>query len=118
MFLAVMLALYWGQAYTEKIRVLMGCGALLVVLGALDDKYGLRVDLRMMIQTLSALLVILGAEGTITHLGALFGAGDIHLGLLAVPFSLVAFVGGINAMNMIDGADGMAGKMAAITMLT
>ena len=117
MFLAVMLALYWGQAYTENIRVLMGCGALLVVLGALDDKYGLRVDLRMMIQVLLALLVILGAEGMITHLGALFGAGDIHLGLLAVPFSLVAFIGGINAMNMIDGADGMAGKMAAITVL-
>ena len=36
--------------------------------------------------------------------------------MLAVPFSLVAFVGGINAMNMIDGADGMAGKMAAITL--
>jgi UDP-N-acetylmuramyl pentapeptide phosphotransferase/UDP-N-acetylglucosamine-1-phosphate transferase len=71
----------------------------------------------MMIQVLVALLVILNAEGTITHLGALFGAGDIHLVMLAVPFSLVAFVGGINAMNMIDGADGMAGKMAVITVL-
>jgi UDP-GlcNAc:undecaprenyl-phosphate GlcNAc-1-phosphate transferase len=35
--------------------------------------------------------------------------------LLAIPFSVVAYVGGINAMNMIDGADGMAGKMALIT---
>ena len=38
------------------------------------------------------------------------------LAMFAVPFS-VAFVGGINAMNMIDGADGMAGKMALITVL-
>ncbi len=28
---------------------------------------------------------------------------------------MIAFVGGINAMNMIDGADGMAGNMAFIT---
>lgn len=117
MFVAVMLALYWGDAYTEEITLLMGCGALLVVLGVLDDKHDLRVSLRMMIQVLLVLVVILGAEGTITHLGALFGTGDIHLGLLAVPFSLVAFVGGINAMNMIDGADGMAGKMALITTI-
>ena len=115
MSLAVMLALYWGDAYTEKITLLIGCSALLVALGLLDDKHNLQVSLRMMIQVFLALVVILGADGTITHLGALFGAGDIHLGLLAVPFSLVAFVGGINAMNMIDGADGMAGKMALIT---
>jgi UDP-N-acetylmuramyl pentapeptide phosphotransferase/UDP-N-acetylglucosamine-1-phosphate transferase len=30
---------------------------------------------------------------------------------------VVAFVGGINSINMIDGADGMAGKMALITTL-
>jgi UDP-GlcNAc:undecaprenyl-phosphate GlcNAc-1-phosphate transferase len=42
---------------------------------------------------------------------------DIPLGMFAIPFSVIAFVGGINAINMIDGADGMAGKMALITML-
>jgi len=117
MFVAVVLALYWCDAYTEKITLLMACAGGLVALGLLDDKYDLKVRMRMMIQVLLALLIILGAGGTITHLGALFGGADIHLGLLAVPVSLVAFVGGINAMNMIDGADGMAGKMAAITVL-
>lgn len=117
MFLAVALALYSGNAYTDKLTLLIECAALLVVLGVLDDKNGLKVGSRLMTQVFVSLLVILGAEGTITHLGALFGAGDIHLGLLAVPFSLVAFVGGINALNMIDGADGMAGKMALITTI-
>jgi UDP-N-acetylmuramyl pentapeptide phosphotransferase/UDP-N-acetylglucosamine-1-phosphate transferase len=61
-------------------------------------------------------VVIVGAGGTITHLGALFGR-DVPLGMFAVPFSVIAFVGGINAINMIDGTDGMAGKMALITTL-
>jgi UDP-GlcNAc:undecaprenyl-phosphate GlcNAc-1-phosphate transferase len=117
MFLGMTLALYFGNAYTGKLKLLVDCAGLLVVLGVLDDKHGLKVSLRLMIQVVLTLLVILGADGMITHLGALFGAGDIQLGLLAVPFSVVAFVGGINAMNMIDGADGMAGKMAAISIL-
>ncbi len=117
MFLGMTLALHFGNAYTGKLKLLIDCAGLLVVLGVLDDKHGLKVSFRLMIQVILSLLVILGADGTITHLGALFGAGDIQLGLLAVPFSVVAFVGGINAMNMIDGADGMAGKMAAISIL-
>lgn len=117
MFLSVILALYWNQDYNERIQLLLVCSGLIVALGVLDDKHGLRVDMRMMIQVFLSLVVILGADGTITHLGALFGGKDIHLGLLAVPFSVVAFVGGINAMNMIDGADGMAGKMALISTL-
>jgi UDP-GlcNAc:undecaprenyl-phosphate GlcNAc-1-phosphate transferase len=116
MFVAVLLALFWSGGLSGDIAVLLECGAALVVLGVLDDKHGLSVSLRMMIQVFLVLVVIVGAEGTITHLGALFGS-DIVLGVLAVPFSVLAFVGGINAMNMIDGADGMAGKMALITVL-
>lgn len=116
MSLAVLLALLWNGGLSGNVAVLMGCAVGLVILGIFDDKIGLSVSLRMMIQVFLVLVVIIGAGGTITHLGALFGS-DIQLGIFAVPFSVIAFVGGINAMNMIDGADGMAGKMALITML-
>src|SRR5450759_4253289 len=96
--------------------ILMGCAAAMVLLGILDDKRGLSVSLRMMIQVFLVTVVIIGAGGIVTHLGAIFGR-DVPLGMFAIPFSVIAFVGGINAINMIDGADGMAGKMALITML-
>jgi UDP-GlcNAc:undecaprenyl-phosphate GlcNAc-1-phosphate transferase len=116
MYLAVLLAVLWNGGISENVTVLMGSAAALVMLGIFDDKVGLSVSLRMMIQVFLVLVVIIGAEGTVTHLGAVFGS-DVQLGMFAVPFSVVAFVGGINAINMIDGADGMAGKMALITML-
>ena len=116
MYLAVFLALYLGKETSENETVLLGCAAVLVLLGVMDDKHDLSVSLRMMIQVLLVSVVIFGAKGMITHLGALFGS-DIQLGIFAVPFSIVAYVGGINAINMIDGADGMAGKMALITIL-
>ncbi len=114
MFAAVLAAQFLWDGLVGDVRILMWCAAALVVLGVLDDRYGLPVSLRMMIQVCVVLLVILGAKGTVTHLGTMFGS-DIELGIFAIPFSVVAFVGGINAINMIDGADGMAGKMALVT---
>lgn len=115
MFLAVALAIFVADGYSDSVQVLMNCAAMLVVLGVWDDRRGLSVKLRMMVQVFLSQLVILGADGLIDHLGAILFAGDLYLGVFAVPLSVVAFVGGINAMNMIDGADGMAGKMAFIT---
>lgn len=116
MYLAVLLALLWNGSLFGNVAVLLGCAAVLVILGILDDKHQLSVSLRLMIQVFLVAVVIAGAEGTVTHLGALFGS-NVQLGMFAVPFSVIAYVGGINAINMIDGADGMAGKMVLITML-
>jgi undecaprenyl-phosphate alpha-N-acetylglucosaminyl 1-phosphatetransferase len=116
MFIAVLAALNTDNALRGDVVILLVCAAMLVVLGILDDQQSLSVALRMMIQVFLVSVVIIGAGGTITHLGAMFGS-DIPLGMLAVPFSVIAFVGGINAINMIDGADGMAGNMALITTL-
>jgi len=116
MFVAILIAMIMADALHGKLIILLGCAAMLVVLGVLDDRHELSVSLRMMIQVFLVLVVIVGAGGTVRHLGAMFGF-EIPLGIFAIPFSVVAFVGGINAINMIDGADGMAGKMALITTM-
>ena len=116
MFVAILIAMIAADVLHGQLIILLGCAAMLVVLGVLDDRHELSVSLRMMIQVFLVLVVIVGAGGTVTHLGAMFGF-EIPLGIFAIPFSVVAFVGGINAINMIDGADGMAGKMALITTM-
>jgi UDP-GlcNAc:undecaprenyl-phosphate GlcNAc-1-phosphate transferase len=116
MFVAVLASLLVTNGLYDDTRTLLECGAALLVLGVLDDKHGLSVRTRMMIQVFIVTAVIVGANGIVTHLGGGLGV-DIPLGMLAIPFSVVAFVGGVNAINMIDGVDGMAGKMAMITTL-
>jgi UDP-GlcNAc:undecaprenyl-phosphate/decaprenyl-phosphate GlcNAc-1-phosphate transferase len=116
MFGAVLLAVKFGLALPYPQQILLACSAALVALGVFDDKHNLSVNLRLMIQVTLALIVIVGAQGSVTYLGSVFGM-PINLGLLVLPFSLIGFVGSINAMNMIDGADGMAGSMALITMI-
>jgi UDP-GlcNAc:undecaprenyl-phosphate/decaprenyl-phosphate GlcNAc-1-phosphate transferase len=116
MFLAVVGVLFWGNQLSPDIAVLMGAGMVIVLLGILDDRFDLPVILRLVTQVLVSLAVILFADGKVLHIGNIFGA-DLALGLLAIPFSMVAFVGGMNSINMIDGADGVAGKMGGITLL-
>lgn len=116
MFLAVFLTLLWCNGMVENVAILMSCAAALVILGVLDDKGGLSVQLRILTQVFLATVVIDNSDGMVSHLGAVLGS-NLELGILALPFSVIAYVGGINAMNMIDGADGMAGKMALISTI-
>lgn len=116
MFVAVLLAVQFGSPLSEQKIILLVCSAAMVVLGVFDDKHNLPVYLRLMTQVTLALIVIVGGHGTVTYIGSVFGI-PLNLGFLAIPLSLIAFVGGINSMNMIDGADGMAGSMAFITIL-
>lgn len=92
---------------------------LLIVVGLLDDKYDLRWYWRILAQVVAALVMVYVAGVRVEQLGPAFGLGDVSLGWLSVPFTVFATVGLINAINMIDGADGLAGLLvaAALTML-
>ena len=58
--------------------------------------------------------------GLFTNLNPLSDTPFVHLGILAVPATIIWIVGITNAVNLIDGLDGLAvgvSSIAAITML-
>jgi UDP-GlcNAc:undecaprenyl-phosphate/decaprenyl-phosphate GlcNAc-1-phosphate transferase len=91
-------------------------GALLVILGALDDRFGLGPKVRLTAQVGAALLLSVGGGVTLTSLGDLLGFGPIGLGPFAVPLTVFAIVGIINAFNMIDGIDCLAGGLVLVAL--
>lgn len=93
--------------------------ALLIVVGLLDDKYDLPWAVRICAQVAAALIMVYVGDVRVQHLGPVFGLGDVSLDWLAVPMTVFATVGLINAINMIDGADGLAGSLVltALVML-
>ena len=92
--------------------VLLLALAAMALLGAVDDYFDVCARRRMILQSLIVLMLILVGDVQLTQLGNLFGMGIIDLGFLAVPFTLLCFVGLINAINMLDGLDGLAGGVA------
>lgn len=96
---------------------LLAAGSLLVAVGARDDQKGLRPLVRLLAQIVAALCMTLGAGVKLTSLGTIFTAQPIELGLLAVPFTIFAAVGVINAANMSDGIDGLAGGFVLVAAI-
>lgn len=97
---------------------LLAAGIVLAV-GVLDDIYDVKWWCRLAAQCTAALIMIHVGGIRIEQLGGAFGYGGIALDSLSVPLTVIATVGVINALNMADGSDGLAGAlaMAALTML-
>ncbi|CAM3775226.1 Undecaprenyl-phosphate alpha-N-acetylglucosaminyl 1-phosphate transferase [Vibrio aerogenes CECT 7868] len=86
----------------------------LAVIGALDDKKGLGIKLRLAVQTLIALLMILGANIKLEYFGFLVGDISINFPSWSYPVTILAVITAINAFNMIDGLDGLLGSLSII----
>jgi UDP-GlcNAc:undecaprenyl-phosphate GlcNAc-1-phosphate transferase len=92
----------------------LATACVLVALGALDDRYGLRVSVRVVVQ-IAAILTVISTTGVYVHsLGILHGY-DLRLGWLGIPFTVLAVIGLINAFNLMDGIDGLAGCLALVS---
>lgn len=102
---------------SETMVAALAAGGMLVLMGAFDDRQGLPVRMRFLIQILAALLVVWASGQYLASLGNLFGPFALDLILpLGLAVTVLATVGGINAMNMVDGLDGLSGGLALVTL--
>jgi UDP-GlcNAc:undecaprenyl-phosphate GlcNAc-1-phosphate transferase len=114
-FLAVLAASLLWLPNTLELRMYLIASAMMVFIGALDDKFDLRVRIRIIGQIIIASLMIYGVGGYIANLGNLFGYGDVALGPLGIIFTYLGIIVVINAYNMIDGIDGLIGSLSINT---
>jgi len=91
---------------TSDTWFLLGGATLVLLLGFVDDVWGLRARWK----SLGMLLVSLAMYGGGYRIRAIsnpFGE-DLGLGWLALPLTVFWFMGCMNAINLIDGLDGLA----------
>lgn len=101
----------------QAVLPLIAAGGLLVLVGALDDRHDIRKRVRLMAQLLAVLMMVYWSGIRVDSLGDLAGIGAIQLGILSLPFTVLAVMGVINAVNMTDGADGLAGGLSLIPLI-
>ncbi|THB65917.1 MAG: undecaprenyl-phosphate alpha-N-acetylglucosaminyl 1-phosphate transferase [Gammaproteobacteria bacterium] len=95
---------------------LVTISGLLLLVGAIDDAKNLPVKHRLSIQIFAGFLMIIFGNNKLTSFGDILFLGDIDLGFLSIPLTLIAVCGCINAHNMTDGADGLSGGLTLITL--
>ena len=93
------------------------CSSIIVVLGVMDDAKDLSPKIRLVVQSVVAIIMCAGSGLYIENLGNLFGLGDFHLGAFGYVVTVVAVLAAINAFNMIDGVDGLLGTSALISFV-
>jgi len=113
MFFGFAMAALTLDAGLTALRPFFAASALLVLVGVLDDLRELSSRARFAAQILAAALMAGWGGVVLRDLGALGPGGAVfELGAWAVPFSVFCTVGVINALNMSDGVDGLAGGLA------
>lgn len=94
--------------------LLFGSAAALLVVGLVDDIWNLRGRQKLLAQIL--IVAMLVGSGTIIEQIGLFGY-NLSLGIFAFPITMLWLLLAINALNLIDGADGMATTVGIIICL-
>ena len=88
----------------------------LLVTGAIDDKRHIRPWIKFLMQFVAAALIIFPGQARIHQLGDLLGLGAFGLEFAWLPFSFIAVVLLINAINLMDGLDGLAAGISGIAL--
>ena len=117
-FCGIIFAAFFLHINLDKFHTLLFGSAVLLVLGVVDDFFGISPYLRLLVQLLLALLLVYHGHLMISNVGELLNKTiDIQFGKFVAPvITLIAVMAMINAMNMLDGQDGLLGGVAAIQL--
>lgn len=92
-------------------------GSIIALVGALDDRFQLSPKAKLLGQLVAALVVV--AFGLrVTFINLPFDEGFSIGWLLSIPVTMVWIVAVTNAVNLIDGLDGLAAGVSAIATAT
>ncbi len=81
--------------------------SIMLYVGAMDDILGLSPASRLVIEIGTILCLVFSSQMCIDTFRGLWGIGDLSW-WIAVPLTVIAGVGIINAVNMIDGVNGLS----------
>jgi len=101
--------------YSDTLVTIWIGGAVIVMLGVLDDIFRLQAWIKLIVQVLVAAFAVWNGS-VIEHIS--LGGEYIMLGGLSIPLSLFWIVGLTNAINFIDGLDGLSCGISAISSIS
>jgi UDP-GlcNAc:undecaprenyl-phosphate GlcNAc-1-phosphate transferase len=125
-FIAFNLAIFFGilfnfqylkKFYTPKWKLILISQLIILGIGIFDDIKRVKPGIKLLFQIFAGSLLILFGFG-IHVITNPFTGNPIHLGLLSIPITIIWLVGITNALNLVDGLDGLAAGTAFIACVT
>ena len=104
-----------GLLNRETLPIIIGC-TIIIITGILDDKFTLSAKVKLLGQIVAAIIVVMNGV-VIQFINLPFG-GMIEFGIFSIPITILWIVGITNAVNLIDGLDGLAAGVSSIALIT
>jgi UDP-GlcNAc:undecaprenyl-phosphate GlcNAc-1-phosphate transferase len=102
-----------GIAMSRELGAVLAGGALIHILGIMDDLLQLSARVKLGLQALVIACVV--SNGVLLDGLTLPGGSVLDLGVFAIPVTAFFLLGFINSFNLVDGLDGLAAGIAAIS---
>lgn len=101
------------------VRAMLAGGTLIVLIGALDDRFELSAKIKLVGQLAAASIVVFGFDVKINFVNIPFGESMQFIAeWISIPLTIFWIVGVTNAINLIDGLDGLASGVSGIAIGT
>jgi len=111
-------AVFCTQPVTKEI-IAFGAGSFLILIsGVWDDSKSIKPAVKLVFQIAAALIIALYGGIRINFVTSLYSASPMALGFLAFPLTIGWIVGLTNAINLVDGLDGLAAGVSGIAAIT
>lgn len=106
-----------SQEITQQMVGLLAGGTILVIVGIVDDIKDLPAKVKLVFQIIAACIVVAFGVRVEFLTNIIFG-NMLHLNVLSIPVTIIWIVGITNAVNLIDGLDGLAAGTSIIAAIT
>lgn len=97
----------------QRLILVLGAGAIIVYVGVRDDIYQLRPVVKLVLQLIAIAFFVFGDDLVVRNLHGFLNIYELPVG---VDYFLTFFIGVfmINAFNLCDGIDGLAGMLGIV----
>ena len=114
--LSFFIGIWLGAPIEREIKPLLLGAIVIYLVGLFDDLYDLKPILKLIGQVIAASIVVFYGV-TIDFISIPIGP-TIHFGWLSIPITIFWIVAITNAINLIDGLDGLAAGVSTIALVT
>ncbi len=101
----------------QQIMAILLGGFVIAICGVLDDLMELNAKIKLLFQFAATLIVVFYGEISMTHIN-LPGGIDLNFGALSTIITILWVIGITNAVNLIDGMDGLCAGVTSIMLAT
>ena len=116
-YISFLLGIYILRPLSVNSSAIILGGAMIVLIGFFDDILQLSAKIKFTGQLAAAFAVVFLGDLQVVFINLPFG-GRLDFGYLSIPFTILWIVGITNAINLIDGLDGLAAGVSSIALIT